>query len=158
MQKLLLILLLFFSQSVFAQRGFLYVKKKGYKKVRTFEEGGTLKFETKDDLIIYGELAQVKKDSIYVNNNWFATANIKTLFLREGHYHFDSKTFLLTTAGVVLATAGMTLAGWTDFEHALAYSASIGYGNFLILNFPSLKRKKYKIGKKFALQTFDLHF
>ena len=158
MQKLLLITLLIFSQSLLAQRGFLYVKKKGFKKVRTFEEGSTVKFKTRDEQVIYGGLALVKKDSIYVNGNWFATSDIKTIFLRDNHYQFDSKTFWLTTAGVALATAGITLAGWTDFGHALAYSAAIGYGNFLILNFPSLKRKKYSIGKKFTLQTFDLHF
>lgn len=158
MQKLLLILLLLFSQSLFAQRGFLYVKKKGFKKVRSFEEGSILKFKTKDGRVIYGRLALVKKDSIYVNENWFAADDIKTIFLRENHYQFDSKTFWLTTAGVALATAGITLAGWTDFGPALAYSAAIGYGNFLILNFPSLKRKKYNLGKKFTLQTFDLHF
>ncbi|MGZ4019922.1 MAG: hypothetical protein ACXVJ5_12795 [Flavisolibacter sp.] len=58
----------------------------------------------------------------------------------------------------IIATAGMTLAGWTSFEKALGYSVALGYGNFLILNFPSLKRRKYNIGKKYALQTFDLYF
>ncbi|MGZ3939427.1 MAG: hypothetical protein ACXVLT_12395 [Flavisolibacter sp.] len=158
MQKLLLLVFLLFSSSLFAQRGFLYVKKKGYKKVRTFEEGSLLKFSTRDDQIIYGGLALVKKDSILVNNNWFAPSNIKTLYLREDHYQFDSHTFWLTTAGVALATAGITLAGWTSFGKALGYSAAIGYGNFLVLNFPSLKRKKYSIGKKYTLQTLDLHF
>ncbi len=158
MQKLLLILFLLFSQLLLAQRGFLYVKKKGYKKVKTFEEGSILKFETKDGSIIYGALELVKKDSILVNGYWFATSFMKTIFLRSGGYHFDSKTFLLTTAGVALATAGITLANWTSFENALAYSAAIGYGSFLIHNFPNIRRKKYNIGKKFTLHTLDLHF
>jgi hypothetical protein len=157
MQKLLLILFLLFSQLLLAQRGFLYVKKKGYKKVKTFEEGSILKFET-DGSIIYGGLELVKQDSILVNGYWIATSGIKTIFLRTGNYHFDSKTFLLTTAGVALATAGITLANWTSFENALAYSAAIGYGSFLIHNFPNIRRKKYNIGKKFTLQTLDLHF
>ena len=158
MQKLLLILLLLCSQMLLAQRGFLYVKKKGYKKVKAFEEGSILNFETRDGSVIYGSLALVKKDSILVNGYWVATSVIKTIFVRTGKYHFDSKTFLLTTAGVAIATAGITLANWTSFETALAYSATIGYGSFLIHNFPSLKRKKYNIGKKFTLQTLDLHF
>jgi len=158
MQKLLLILFLLISQLLLAQRGFLYVKKKGYKKVKTFEEGSILKFETNDGSIIYGGLELVKKDSILVNGYWVATSVIKTIFLRTGNYHFDSKTFLLTTAGVALATAGITLANWTSFENALAYSAAIGYGSFLIHNFPNIRRKKYNIGKKFTLQTLDLHF
>lgn len=157
MQKLLLLLLLFGSQVSFAQRGFLYIKKKGYKTVRKFEEGSILKFETKDGQIVYGGLLLLKKDSVYVNNNWFGTANIKKIFLRDGHYHFDTKAFLLTTAGVALITAGATLAG-EDFHWALGISSVIGYGGFLIYNFPNLKRKKYNIGKKFTLQTLDLHF
>jgi hypothetical protein len=158
MQKLLLILLLLFSQIVLAQKGFLYVKKKGYKNVRTFKEGDILKFETRDGLNVYGGLALVKKDSIYVISYWFAAADIKKIFIRDNTYRFNSRMFLLTTAGVALATIGMTLANWASFEKALGWSAVIGYGNFLIYNFPSLKRKKYNIGKKFTLQTFELHF
>ena len=158
MQKLLLIFLLSFPQLLFAQKGFLYVKKKGYKKVRTFEEGSILKFETRDEQIIYGRLTLVKKDSIYVNSNWFASSDIRKIYLTDEKYHFDSKTFWLTTAGVALATIGLTLANWTSFGKALGYSAALGYGSFLLQNFPSLRRKKYDIGKKFTLQTFDLHF
>jgi hypothetical protein len=158
MQKLLLIFFLLFSQIVCAQRGFLYVKKKGFKKVRSFEEGSMIKFQTKDNQVIYGGLARIKKDSVYVNQNWFAVSEIKKIILRANKFHFDSKTFLLTTAGVALSTAGMTLAEWANFKDALTYSAGIGYGNFIIANFPSLKRKKYKTGKKFTLQTLDLHF
>lgn len=159
MQKLLLLFFLSLSQLVFAQRGFLYVKKKGFKKVRTFEEGSVLKFETKDNQIIYGGLALVKKDSVYVNGNWFDVRQVKKIFLREKKRKgFDTPTFLLTTAGVALSTAGMTLAKWVSFDKALSYSAGLGYGNFLITHFPNLKRKKYSIGKKFSLQTLDLHF
>lgn len=158
MQKLLLIFSLFLAQMVFAQRGFLYVKKKGFKKVRSFEEGSMIKFKTKDGEVVYGGIQLVKKDSIYVNSHWFNTKRINKIYLRNRKYHFDAKTFLLTTAGVAISTAGMTLAEWASFKDALAYSAGIGYGNFIIANFPSLKRKKYSIGKKFTLQTLDLHF
>lgn len=158
MQKLLLIFFLLFSQIVFAQRGFLYVKKKGFKKVRTFEEGRAIKFKTKDGEVIYGGIQFVKKDSIYVNSHWFNVKRINKIYLRDRKYHFDVPTFLLTTAGVAISTAGMTLAEWTDFKNALNYSAGIGYGNFIITHFPSLKRKSYNIGRKFSLQTLDLHF
>jgi len=158
MQKLLAVFFLFLSQLLFAQKGFLYVKKKGFKKVRTFEEGSAVKFETNNWQVIYGGLALVRKDSIYVNGHWFAAADIKKIILRERNFAFDYETFLWTTGGVALSTAGMTLAKWSDFDKALEYSAGIGYGNFLIRYFPKFKRKKYKIGKKFTLQTFDLHF
>jgi hypothetical protein len=158
MQKLMLIFFLFFYQFAFAQRGFLYVKKKGFKKVRSFEEGSMIKIQTKDNQVIYGGLAWVKRDSIYVNGYWFEVSDIKKIILGRKKFHFDSKTFLLTTAGVAISTAGMALAEWASFKDAFVYSAGIGYGNFVIANFPSLKRKKYNIGKKFTLQTLDLHF
>lgn len=159
MQKLLLIILLLLTQLAFAQKGFLYVKKKGFKKVKTFEEGSAIRFQTKDGTIFYGGLAFVKKDSIYVNGYWFAANDISKIVLREKKKNrFDYPTFLLTTAGVMLSTAGMTLAKWSSFNKSLQYSAGIGYTNFLISHFPNLKRKQYRIGKKFSLQTFDLHF
>jgi hypothetical protein len=158
MQRLLLVLFLLFSQIVFAQRGFLYVKKKGFKKVRGFDEGSEIKFKTKDGEVIYGGIQLVKRDSIYVNSHWFNIKRINRIYLRDKKYHFNTQLFLLTTAGVAISTAGMTLAEWASFKDALAYSAGIGYGNFIIANFPSLKRKKYNIGKKFTLQTLDLHF
>lgn len=158
MQKRLLIFFLLFSQIVFAQRGVLYVKKKGFKKVRSFKEGSVIKFKTKDSEVIYGGVQLVKRDSIYVNSQWFNINRINRIYLRDKKYHFSTQLFLLTTAGVAISTAGMTLAEWASFKDALAYSAGIGYGNFIITNFPSLKRKKYNIGKKFKLQTLDLHF
>lgn len=160
MQRLLLLLFfLCLSQFVFAQRGLLYVKKHGFKKVKTFEEGATLKFQTKDGQDIAGTLAFVKNDSIFVNGKWFVVSNINKIILRDRSFAgVQLQTLLWTTAGVVLSTAGMTLAKWASFEKALTYSVSIGYGNYLIRYFPKFKRKKYNIGKKYSLQTLDLHF
>lgn len=159
MQKLLLLFFLFFSQLIFAQRGLLYIKKRGFKKVRTFEEGSGIRIQTKTNQIDYGVLTLVKKDSVFVNGNSFAVKDIKTIFLKKkGERAFPTETFLWTTGGVILSTAGMTFAKWTGFEKAVAWSAALGYGNLLIRYFPGLKRKKYKIGGKFSLQTLDLHF
>src|SRR5689334_21080751 len=157
MQKPLLFIFLFFTQLVFAQRGVLYVKKHGFKKVKSFGEGSAIKLETKNQDIVYGSLIWVKKDSIDVNGHWLAVTDIKEIIFRERQKFFDPETFLWTTGGVVLSTAGMTLAKWTSFGNALAYSAGLGYGKYLIHYFPGFKRRKYKIGKKFSLQTFDLH-
>lgn len=155
---MLFVFLLFFSQLLFAQKGFLYIKKKGFKKVKTFGEGSAIKFETKNHQMIYGVMTLVKKDSMFVNGQWFGTSAIAKIILKEKMFAFPTTTFLWTTAGVAIATAGMTLAEWTSLGKALSYSAGIGYGNFLIQFFPKFKRKKYNIGKKFTLQTFDLHF
>ncbi len=158
MQKLLLFFFLLFSQLLFAQRGALYVKKKGYKTVKRFEEGDAIRFQTKNGQMINGELTLVNKDSVYVNEKWFSTSSIKEIYLRERISLSLTPTFLLTTAGVALSTAGMTLAKWVSFKKALIYSAGLGYGNYLIHFFPKLSRRKFILGKKFTLQTLDLHF
>jgi hypothetical protein len=158
MQKLLLILLLFFSQTVWSQRGVLYVKKKGFKTVKRFDEGAVITFQTKNGRTVTGAMALVNKDSIYVNGSWFATGTIKRIFLREKTSFKINEIFLWATAGVALSTAGMTLAKWTDFNHALLYSAGLGYGNYLIRFFPKLSRRKFVLGKMYTLQTLDLHF
>jgi len=156
MQRILLILFLLLSQIVWAQRGFLYVKKQGFKKVRTFEEGAVINFKTKDGQRIYGFLALVKNDSIFVNGHWFDTDNISSIQLRGKSGLMSS--FLLTTAGVGLSTLGMSLAKWDTPQRAFAFSAGIGYTNLLLRNIAAFKRKSYRIGKKFSLQTLDLHF
>lgn len=160
MQKLLLVFALLFSQTLFAQRGFLYVKKHGFKKVKSFAEGQIIQFQTNDYQMISGTLALVKNDSVDVNGTWFAITNIQKIILKNKTTTSPAtvKIFLLTTAGVILSTAGMTLAKWASFKKALTYSAAVGYGNYLISFFPKLKRKKYIIGKKYSLQTLDLHF
>jgi hypothetical protein len=157
MQKWLLILCLLFSQMAFAQRGLLYVKKKGIKKVRTFAEGDAIYFKTKDRQTVRGVLALVKSDSLYINGHWYRSGNISSIILREKGGL--AEPLLLTTAGVLLSSAGMTLAKWGTFPEALGWSAGIGYGNIIIRILPKqLKRKKYKIGGKFSVQTLDLHF
>lgn len=159
MQKSLLLLFLFFSQCALAQRGIIYIKKHGYKTVRSFAEGDEIIFKTKMGDVVDGYIMLVKKDSVFVNNNGFARDDIKTIFLHHKTKWIDSKTFLLITAGVALSTAGITLAKWADFKEALFVSLGIGYGPLILdwlLHHP--KRNKYIIGKKFTLQFFDLHF
>ena len=158
MQKLLLVLFFLCSQEVFAQRGYLYIKKKGYKKVRTYGEGSAIHFKTKDGRVAAGYIALVKKDSLLVGNKWYKANEISRIIIR-GKVDGALGAFLWTTGGVALSTAGMTLAEWASFEKSLGYSAAIGYGNFLIRYLPAfLKRKHYNIGRKFTVQTLDLHF
>lgn len=109
--------------------------------------------------MVYGALALVKKDTIYVNGYEFALSAIRTIYVRETtRKTFSAETLLYTTAGVAISTTGMTLAKWANFKRALRYSGILGYGNFLIQYFPGLKRKKYETGKKFTLQAVDLRF
>lgn len=157
MQKWLLLLCLVVSQNLMAQKGLLYVRKNGIKKVRTFAEGDVIHFTTKDKQVVRGPIAMVKKDSLYINGFWYRSGNISRIILRARNKVMPA--LLLTTAGVALSTAGMTLAKWGSFEGSAKTSAGLGYGNFLIRNGPKLiKRRSYRIGRKFRLQTFDLHF
>ena len=157
MQKLLLFLFLICSMPVFAQRGYLNIKKKGFKKVRSYQEGSAIQFQTTQGRMVAGYIALVKRDSLLVNSNWYRSGDISKIFIRGPVDALGP--FLWTTGAVALSTAGMTLAEWASFEKSLQYSAAIGYGNFLIRYVPAfIKRKKYNIGKKFTLQTIDLHF
>ena len=156
-KPLLLVLLLCATQLVFAQRGYLNVKKNGYKKVKSFPEGAAIEFYTKQGFHSAGYIALIKKDSFQVNSKWYHSKDITKIILRKGDNLLTP--FLWTTLGVALSTAGMTAAKWGTFEESLKWSAVIGYGNFMIFSLPKiLKRNKYKIGKKFSVHTIDLHF
>jgi len=156
MQFRLLLFLLFITCSANAQRGMLFIKRNGIKKVATFNEGAPIHFVT-EGRHVQGIVGMVRKDSILIYDTWFATGNISRIVLRDRTGW--QKTFLLTTAGVALATAGMRLAKWDSFGRSLAFSSVIGYGNFAIRFLPKfMKRKSYPIGKKYRLQAIDLHF
>ena len=157
MQKWLLLLFLFAAYSASAQRGMLFVKKKGFKKVASFGEGSPIIFQTKDGGISEGYISLIRNDSVYVNGLAYHKDYISRIILQKRNPRLK-KDLMLTTAGVLLCTAGMTLAEWTTPENAFISSAVIGYGNFLIANLSMFKRKHYVIGRRFSLQTLDLHF
>jgi len=157
MQKWLLLLFLFAAYSSSAQRGMLFVKKKGFKKVASFAEGSPIIFQTKDGGISEGYISLIRNDSIYVNGLAYHKNYISRIILRKKNHQLKSD-LLYTTAGVVICTAGMTLAKWTTPENAFVSSAAIGYGNLLIANLWMFSRKQYLLGKRFSLQTLDLHF
>jgi len=156
MQFRLLLFLLLLAFNVNAQRGMLFVKRNGIKKVATFNEGMPIHFIS-EGRHVQGVIGMVRKDSILIYDTWFGVENISRIVLRDKTGW--QKTFILTTAGVALATAGMRLAKWDSFERSLAFSSVIGYGNFAIHFLPKfMKRRSYPIGKKYRLQAIDLHF
>jgi len=59
----------------------------------------------------------------------------------------------LTTAGVALSTAGMTLAKRVSFKKALLYSAGAGYGNHVNHFFSKLNRRKFILAKKYVAKA-----
>jgi len=158
MRNQMLLLLLLASSQVMAQRGMVFIKKHGHK-VATYEEGSPIIFRTTDGSLVKGNISYIHLDTLIVNNMAWPAASISAVFRPAAEDDAkNGELFLYTTAGVALATTGMTLAKWASFKTALITASVLGYGQYLIHVLPHLKRKKYPIGKKFRLQLIDLHF
>jgi hypothetical protein len=162
MNRLLFILLISFSASLtHAQTGFLFVKK-GYKKKRTYTEGDRIILQIREGTIYAGVITLLLNDTIYINNIPVPGREVRKVILanKKKSFHLETKDFLLITAGVALATAGLTLSEQADFKEALTAGLAIGYSPILLRYLASkisFKRKKFKIGKKFRVQVLDFH-
>ncbi len=112
-----------------------------------------------------GMITMLRDSAIYINNNPIPPSQITTIILDEVKkkpFPADVKTMLLIGGGVGLTTLGLSLNNQNKPEKALVAAAVIGYGPLLFKHFSGrffymLKRKKYRIGKKFRLQVFDLY-
>jgi len=155
MQRLLLIVSLFSSLYCSAQQGYLFIKKNG-KKVRSYPEGSFITMQTNDG-VISGHITLLRRDSVFINGRGLHYSEIKKIILPKAMEHLNFKNFLYTTAGAGLTTLGMSVSKVETFGRALSYSLVIGYTpwawGFLR---KTLTKKKYKLGKKFKLQVFDL--
>ena len=148
-------------QPGFAQRGYLFVKK-GAKKVKTYEEGDRIRLLGRDGYLYTGVITLLRNDTIYLNGLPLARTEVARVLLgrKKKPFRVDPAQLLLITGGVVLVTGGLTLSKQADFGEAAIAGATIGYGPLLVSYLGSrisLKRKKYKIGRKFRLQVLDFH-
>jgi hypothetical protein len=163
MQRWLLVVFLFISSTLMAQKGYLYIKKNG-KKVKTYTEGSFISVKLDDGRNIFGYINTVYKDSVYINNYGMRKDQITEVLLPKKEKQkigMSAAQIGLITMGVGLSTAGMVASGYEDFQTALIYSCVIGYGPFILqrlFSSISFKRTSYKIGKKFTIDLFDLHF
>ena len=157
MQKWLLIIFLFLSDDLFAQRGMLFVKKRGLKKVRTFVEGDHIRFYKSNGDYIQGIIALVKNDSLYIGDNVHQSSSIKKIILRDKDKTLP-KDIAFTTLAVAGASVFFSFSKEETFGSASARLGIVGYGQILIKRIFKIKRKKYRIGKKFSVSTLDLHF
>ncbi|MGZ8537242.1 MAG: hypothetical protein ACXWV9_03215 [Flavisolibacter sp.] len=155
----LLLVCIFFIQTSFAQKGMLFVKKHGYKRVAVFVEGDFIKFRLKDRSIIEGYIALIKNDSIYVNGVGFDKEELERIIIRKNDAKGLLQQFMITTAASA-ALVGILYLGDKDKEDPdiIPKVVVISYAPFVIRGIKFLKRKKYSLGKKFKLQTVDLHF
>jgi hypothetical protein len=163
MNRLLIAIIFLFSFSIsWSQTGYLFVKK-GFKKKRTYTEGATIYLRLQNDSLRYGMITRLMNDTIYLSGRPIPRAAVKEVILSERvrkKFQIDAKTFLLITGGVALVTGGLTLSNQAEFNEALLAGAVIGYGPLAVGYLKSkisLKRKRYKIGKKFRLQILDFY-
>lgn len=145
-----------------AQTGYLFVKK-GLKKKATYTEGNTIYLRLQNDSMRYGVITRLVNDTIFLNGRPVPRVAVKEVLLgdkRNRPFRIPLKDFLLITAGVGLVTAGLSLSDQADFKEALIAGLAIGYGPLAVgyvKSKISLKRKRYRIGKKYRLHMIDFY-
>ena len=155
----LLLICIFFIHTSFAQKGMLFVKKHGYKRIAVFVEGDFIKFRLKDKSIVEGYIALIRKDTIYVNGVGFDKEELERIIIRKNNVKSLFHQFLWATGGSAVIV-GVLYLGKKNLEDRdiVQKMAVISYSPIVLNAIKFLKRKKYSLGKKFILQTVDLHF
>ena len=162
MNRLLLFLLLFPALEAIAQPNQLFVKKGVFKK-RIYSEGDRLHVRLYNGVERTGIITNLRDSIIYLNGEEIRVSDV-ALVIVDGikkNRLPDTKTMLLIGGGVGLTTVGLTLNNANDFKTAALSAAVIGFGPLLIKFIGgrilyAFHRKKYKMGKKFRLQVFDI--
>jgi len=160
MKQLLLFLFLSFLYNGFSQSPLqLHLKKNGAVKKR-IEPGSVFVIMTKSGDLYKGTMTGLKKDSIrlsYVTVGLNEVASIKFPRTKE-KMQIDGKQFALVSLGVGLMTAGLILADWKEFPGALGIAATIGYSTYVfqLLKSISLKKHRFKIGRRYTLRIWDI--
>ena len=161
-KQLLFMLALLGAQLCFGQKSFLFLKKNGGK-IKTWMEGDRIKLELNNGDLLDGVIYLLRNDSIYVQDYGLKCSDVKQVIIRRKEkkpFPIDGLQFLYITGGVALSTIGMTASKWEPAGRALLYSSAIGYGPVLIsaaARKVNLKRKGYRIGRKFKLQVLDFY-
>jgi len=162
MNRLLVILLLMSSLFSWSQTGYLFVKK-GIKKKKIYTEGENIYLRLQNDSLYYGMITRLINDTIYISGRPVPRIAVKEVIIskkRPESFQVSAKNLLLITGGVALVTAGLTLSEQAKFKEALIAGVVMGYGPLAVGYLKSkisLKRKKYKIGRRFRLQVLDFY-
>lgn len=165
MNRLLLLLtLLFASLTSYQQPNHLFIKK-GIHKKRTYSEGDRIHFVLTNGLEKKGVITLLRNDTIYINDAPIPRVQVAAVLLNEKKkkkFPADLKTLLAIGGGVALTTLGLSLNDANEPKDAFIAAVVIGYGPILIKHLAgrfvyTVSRKKFKIGKRFRLQVFDLY-
>lgn len=152
------------SLSSYQQSNHLFIKK-GFHKKRTYSEGDRIHFVLNNGLEKKGVITLLRNDTIYINDTPIPRLQVAAVILNEKKkkpFPADLKTMLAIGGGVALTTLGLSLNDANEPKEALIAAAVIGYGPILIKHLASrfvftVSRKKFKMGKRFRLQVFDLY-
>lgn len=142
---------------------YLFIKK-GIKKKRTYTEGDHVILQMKNDSIYSGMITLLYNDTIYLFGKPVPARNVKAVLIphKKNKFPVDLKTLGLITAGSAMVAGGLMLNGQEKRDEALITGFAMGYGSLLTQYagkglFNAVRRKKYRIGKKFRLQVLDFH-
>ena len=161
---LLLLFLLLCCTTAYQQPNYLFIKK-GFHKKKTYEEGDKIHIQLRDGKEKTGIITRLLNNVVYINGEEIAQEQIATVLLdgkKKKPFPVNFKTMLLIGVGAGLTTLGLSLNNANEPTTALVAGLTIGYGPLLLKHFGgrilyALKRKKYRLGKKFRLQVFDIY-
>lgn len=160
--KLLLILFIVAASSATAQFNELVLRKKGISKKR-YREGSPIALQTTLGMKYSGVIYLIQKDSIYFAGGGIHMRDIAVVYKKQKSRYrvlpFDTKTFLLTNAGIPLFTAGLVISG-EPFQQSLLSGIGLVYIPIALHNLQQLifkGNKRYRIGNKYDLQVMDFY-
>lgn len=162
-----LLLCLFLLASAFtslSQSNYLFVKK-GIHKKKTYAQGDRIRLKLHNEQIKAGIITLLRNNFIYVNGEPLHKDSIAAIIVNgkiKKPFPADVETLAWITGGVGLTTLGLTLNNANKPKEALIAASVIGYAPLLIKHFGGrliggLKRKQYRVGRKFQLQVFDMY-
>lgn len=160
--KLLLFLFILAAFSATAQFNELVLRKNGIS-MKRYKEGSVIALQTKLGMKYSGVIYLIQNDSVYFSGGGIHMRDIAVVYKKQkGRYHvlpFDTKTFLLTNAGIPLFTAGLVISG-EPFQQSLLSGIGLVYIPIVLYNLQQLifkGNKKYRIGSKYDLQVMDFY-
>jgi hypothetical protein len=161
-RPLILFSFLFCAVQAHAQPNHLFIKK-GVHKKKTFSQGDMIHVQFQNGQQKKGTITMLQDSSIFIDGEPILAADIAMILLdkKKKPFPVDAKTVFMIGAGAALTAIGLSLNGANKPGTAIIAGAVIGFGPLLIKYTGGkflwmLHRKKFRIGKKFRLQVFDI--
>jgi hypothetical protein len=159
--KRLLLLFIFLGAVLLlqAQQTQLQIVKNGKVKKRIYT-GQIIKVIDWQHNAYFGPLVILNDTMVLFNDVFIPVSHISKVILvrAKEKQPFDWVRFGYTTLGVVLSTAGMSLAKWEPFHKALVYSAVLGYSSYALqaISKIPLKKRKFKMNRRREVRIWSI--